>query len=104
MIVNTKENLIACSKCKLKVPLNDLKSDKEGKRWICTACYSLQHPNNMPKSKIPERDFTDTRLEDSNKKFRYQCSACKYSFSRNNEFRGVCPYCSKLDSIERKII
>ena len=103
-MINSKESLIACSKCKLKVPLNDLKADKEGKKWVCTACYSLQHPLNLEKSRIPERNFNNIKLEESNKKFKYQRTACKYSFSRNNEFKGVCPYCSKLGSIEKAVI
>ena len=41
------------------------------------------------------------KSEDIDKKYKYQCSACKYKFSRNNEFRGMCPYCSKLGTVEK---
>lgn len=97
-MINPKESLISCSKCKSRVPLNDLKADKEGKKWICTSCYSVQHPN-MPKTARTERDFTTPKLENSDRKFRYQCTGCKYIFTRNFEFKGMCPYCSKEDTV-----
>lgn len=101
MIIN-KDNLISCSKCKTRVPLNDLRADKEGKKWICTSCYSLQHPIlNQQKGKLEyEKPINTPRNIDSNKKFRYQCTGCKYIFSRNTEYLGICPYCSKSGTIE----
>jgi len=105
--MNIKESLISCAKCKGKVALNDLKADKEGKAWICTSCYSIQHPNikiaQNPLSNIKkEIQIKDIKLEDNNKKFTYLCNACKFKFSRNTEFRGMCPYCGKIGSVERQ--
>ena len=96
-MINIKENLISCSKCKSRVPLNDLKADKEGKKWICTSCYGMQHP---VAQKAAEKSFNTPRMENLDKKFRYQCTACKYLFTRNSEFRGLCPYCSKEGTIQ----
>ncbi len=99
----SKESLIACSKCSTRVPLNDLKADKEGRKWVCTSCYSLQHPMHQ-KLRQPEKEFNNFKVESQNKKFKYQCASCKYSFTRNKEFQGMCPYCSKLGTVEKFIL
>lgn len=99
-MIAPKENLISCAKCKSRVPLNDLKSDKEGKIWICTNCYSTQHQNLNSQRIVAEKTISQ-KIEDPTKKFRYKCTACKFGFSRNNEFKGVCPYCSKLGTVEK---
>ena len=103
-MASTKESLISCAKCKNKVPLNDLKADKDGKIWICTTCYSLQHPDKQKSKLVQERDFNYPRLEESSKKFKYRCAACKFTFSRNTEFRGMCPYCNKPCTIEKTVL
>src|SRR3990167_490070 len=55
-------NLIACSKCKGKVPLNDLRADKTGKGWVCISCYFLQHPNlNIKKQTMQQQVSVQVR-------------------------------------------
>lgn len=130
-MISPKESLISCSKCKGRVPLNDLRADKTGKGWVCISCYSMQHPSlniKRPDSQIPkqqgmvvnvqkvqqfinrpqvsekavviENKPRDLIMREILKKYNYQCSACKYRFSRNYEYKGVCPFCGKHGCLE----
>jgi len=112
------DNLISCSKCKGRVPLNDLRADKGGKSWICLSCYSVQHPNlrepSMPlnsqkqfmQKSVQEKPRAATEnpkpsvMSQILKKYNYQCSGCKYKFSRNVEYNGLCPFCGKSNTLE----
>ena len=102
--MNARETMISCSKCKGRVPLNDLKADKEGKNWVCTSCYALQHPalRSIQKQGF-EKPVSNIafKSETLGKKFKYHCNACKYNFSRNAEYKGSCPYCDKINTIEK---
>src|SRR3989344_8867727 len=113
-------NLIACAKCKGRDPLNDLRADKTGKGWVCISCYSLQHPNlNIRRPAMEqqasvqvqgiqkvqaiqnsEKQIKDPIMREILKKYNYQCSACKYKFSRNYEYKGMCPFCGKSNTLD----
>ncbi|MEK6937021.1 MAG: hypothetical protein AABW58_03030 [Nanoarchaeota archaeon] len=120
-------NLISCSKCKGRVPLNDLRADKTGKGWVCISCYSLQHPDlNIRKPTTQQQNIYVQKVQTSEtfmnkphtvekpmvlerkqsimaeilKKYNYQCNACKYKFSRNQEYNGMCPFCGKKNTLE----
>lgn len=112
-------NLIACSKCKGRVPLNDLRADKTGKGWVCVSCYSMQHPSLNTNKNVQQQNIQNNTIEIQRKqpqtsaivkeksimseilkKFNYQCGVCKYKFSRNFEYKGVCPFCGKLNTLE----
>ncbi len=115
-------NLIACSKCKGRVPLNDLRADKTGRGWVCISCYFLQHPSlNIRKPTMLQqvqsnvqvqsmqkvqpaqntnRQIKDPIMKEILKKYNYQCLACKYKFSRNYEYMGMCPFCGKSNTLE----
>ena len=130
-MMNTKESLISCSKCKGRVPLNDLRADRTGQGWVCISCYSLQHPSLNIKKPMRQQNFQVANVEKIQsaqtfmnkpqtvekpmvlenkpklsimneilKKYNYQCNACKYKFSRNYEYRGMCPFCGKTGSLE----
>ncbi len=129
---NLKDSLISCSKCKGRVPLNDLRADKTGKGWVCISCYSIQHPSlNIKKPTVSQQQNTQTNVQRTQavqsfmnkpqtvekpmildnrqkpsimseilKKYNYQCVGCKYRFSRNYEYKGMCPFCGKQGSLE----
>ena len=115
------ENLISCSKCKGRVPLNDLRADRGGKSWICLSCYSIQHPNlrtptmnfnsqkqnsqqTMQKPVVEKTQLIEkpkpSVMSQILKKYNYQCNGCKYKFSRNQEYNGLCPFCGKENTLE----
>ena len=99
MTVVNKTAMLACSKCKGKVPLNDLRADKDGKSWVCSSCYSIQHPKLRNENISQEKKVNKIQFS-SDKKFKYQCEICKFKFARNSEYKGLCPYCSKEGSLQ----
>ena len=98
--------LVPCKYCKLKVPVSDLRKNKEGV-YICSTCLShgyMQTPNIhdlAPKSKTLEvKKEQMIKRED---KINYYCSNCKFGFSKpSNSATKNCPYCNKEHTVQRK--
>lgn len=101
----TSSVLVPCKSCTLKVPVGDLRRNKDG-IFVCTTCLNRGFVASVDINKLtPERI---KRVENKQpvvkeQKLSYYCNNCKFSFSRplNSEGKG-CPYCNKEHTVQRK--
>ena len=106
--MTTANVLVPCKLCKTKVPVGDLRRNKDG-IFVCTTCFSHGY---LATAEI--RDLTPERLRKIEAKkevkpiFReervpYHCTNCKFSFTRplGSPNKG-CPYCSKEHTVQRR--
>jgi len=108
-----------CERCKGEFPITRLSVDTKGKRLVCDNCITYLKTGMLVTEKAEAaKDFseirkkltlsTEERLDKmGQKKDKYECASCDYTFSSIRNYKGICPYCGE-DSVgqqeERNII
>jgi rubrerythrin len=97
------ERVGRCKRCKMQLPVEDLRLDKDMKSWVCRACLQGVPMTQRARGvgavvddhfKRKEKDFKDQAT--------YKCS-CGYVFSREKDKKVVrCPYCGREPSAFKK--
>ena len=100
--------LVPCKLCKNKVPVGDLRRNKDG-MFVCATCFSHGYL-----ASVDIRDLTPERLRKKEDKIEprqvlksdritYYCTNCKFSFTRSlgSPNKG-CPYCGKEHTVQRR--
>ncbi|MGE0793107.1 MAG: hypothetical protein AB7V77_02940 [Candidatus Woesearchaeota archaeon] len=89
-----------CSKCGKAMALGEIRAMPEGKGFICRSCLEgvgaspTTHLNKPKDDKISAKTFFEKR--------EYECTKCKYKFSRNaDHFVEKCPYCGSTEIREK---
>ncbi|MBU1112223.1 MAG: hypothetical protein ABIG93_02155 [archaeon] len=94
-----------CERCKQVIPLNKVRlypKDKEGNLLVCESCcdeLKKAGKGTLVSSKIkplPPPDYVS-----------YFCSRCNYNFKIDLSKTGIttnlnCPYCGRLDRLEKR--
>jgi len=89
-----------------------LSVDVKGKRLVCDNCITyIKTGMLIPEKADAKKDFsevrklslsTEERLDKmGQKKDKYECSSCDYTFSSIRNYRGMCPYCGE-DSVSQE--
>lgn len=86
---------VICRECGRTVEVRNIHFDENNKRYICTTCFNAA--KNLTELKTIKKD---SKVEESKpssvKKINYQCTVCKYKFSRPiGKPPHDCPYCGK---------
>ena len=104
----TTNVLVPCKLCRTKVPVGDLRRNKDG-IFVCTTCFSHGYLASHDIADLtPERlKKQDTKKEVKpmiyEERVAYHCSNCKFSFTRplGSSNKG-CPYCNKEHTVQRR--
>jgi hypothetical protein len=79
-----------CDKCGNKTPLEQMDHSKDGKKLLCLDCLNREKGIYTASIKKPIEAPKPVEMT------KYQCSHCKYSFSRKKDLEvKTCPYCSR---------
>lgn len=97
----TDSTAITCKFCTNKVPLRNMRYNREGSDLICRACYEKSVAKNMnfgKSVKEQRREEKETKVYESGDELcNYICPSCRFKFSRrrNTIMKLRCPYCGK---------
>jgi ribosomal protein L37AE/L43A len=96
--------LVPCKLCKTKVPVSDLRKNKDG-LYVCNTClshgfYETSLRVNELRKPLPSNVQPQVKKEE---KIAYLCNSCKFSFTKplGSEDKN-CPMCGKDFSVVRK--
>ena len=98
--------LVPCKLCKTKVPVSDLRRNKNG-IYVCGNCLnygSYAKPElrqvTQTRNPLPGKLGLESKKEE---RIPYLCGSCKFSFTKpfNTEDK-TCPNCGKDFSVQRK--
>ena len=80
---------VVCKKCSSKIPLSQMRSDKNQGVLVCVNCFEGK-----------SEEFYQSA---DSKRVKYHCQACGFKFSRgeNFSFNGLCFNCGKK-SVQRE--
>jgi len=104
--------LVPCKSCKVKVPVGDLRRNKDG-IYVCHNCIGKSYLESSYIEKIvPQTQAKRTEIKPAEKQVKsfikggripYVCSYCKFSFTlpSSNEAR-ICPYCNREHTVQAR--
>ena len=108
MVIESSNVLVPCKLCKTKVPVTDLRRNKDG-LFVCSTCL-----NHGYLASVDIHDLTPSRFKKQEEKkevkpviksdrIAYYCTNCKFSFTRpvGSTNKG-CPYCNKEHTVQRR--
>ncbi len=90
---------VVCRACERKVTMGQIKFDETRKQFVCQNCYNATHPA----KKTDEKPSFEARNQENRKTVeetmeKYNCTKCKYYFSRKKGKEvSACPYCGSSD-------
>ncbi len=86
-----------CKRCKMQLPADDLRLDKDMKSWVCRACLAQVPMTARARGTIDpavDRHFKE-KEKSINDLVTYNCS-CGFVFARDKEKKVLrCPYCGR---------
>jgi len=89
--------------------MRELRYDRKGEDLICKECFSsARNPSDkvidMKRIPIEKLEPTGPRMRDMSDLVKYYCAACRFKFSRKEDFKfETCPSCGKAGSIRRDV-
>ncbi len=101
--------LITCKSCKKRYPMRELRYDKKGEDLVCKECFSSSKNTgdivqDIKKIDPAKLEPTGPRSRDALAMVKYYCIACRFKFTRKQEFHFEnCPSCGKLGAIKKDV-
>lgn len=103
------ERVVICVKCGNKTPFDRVKADINGKDWICSRCYELQHAKKSKYSaNISAHDLKRAikpvlqTKENVQKRIEVKCEKCGYSYYTTNIPR-LCSFCGRAGTVKTTV-
>ncbi|MEK6841035.1 MAG: hypothetical protein AABX45_00375 [Nanoarchaeota archaeon] len=96
--------LVPCKLCKTRIPVSDLRKNKDG-LYVCNTClshgfYETSLRTTELRKPLPSKVQPQTKKEE---KISYLCNSCKFSFTKPFESEDKnCPMCGKDFNVVRK--